>query len=294
MYLAGMIDLLKKLRRRHGALLTTSFTVTFYVLCAFWIWWRRGLLQESFRFPLSSLWLPLVFGLLVVAVKPWRHRWLLQPFVAGISYLQALLDRLGMTALKVFLPWVVGDPYGYLIVGRRLKLENADTAKLWLVDKWLTLAAIGIYMLFAALLLVWPAPVAACCALAFGALLARMGIPGLHVYPLMLRVRLLLLSLVQEGLHIAGFIALLACVLDGGLASIRGYDVMLVHLAGMLPTLLGGAGSREAATLVMFAGQADDRVLFLTAFLATLCLRVLPSLPGIFLFRRWRRASTQV
>ncbi len=294
MFWAGMIDFLEKLRRRHGALLATSFTVTFYVLCAAWIWWRRELLQESFRFSLSSLWLPLVFGLLVIAVKPWRHRWLLRPFVAGIGYLQALLDRLGMTALKVFLPWVVGDPYGYMIVGRRLKLKKTDTALLWLVDKWLTLAAIGIYMLFSALWQIWPAPIAACCALAFGALLARLGVPGLHVYPLMLRMRLLLLSLVQEGLHIAGFIALLACALDGGLDSIRGYDVMLVHLAGMLPTLLGGAGSREAATLVMFAGQADDRVLFLTAFLATLCLRVLPSVPGIFLYRRWQKASAQV
>ena len=217
-------------------------TVALYLLCGYWIWDRRALLGESVKFPLAVLWLPVCAGVLITALKPWRHRWLLERYGISTSWLAALKDRLVMTTLKVFGPWVIGDPYGYLVVGRRLDLDLRQLTPLWLVDKWLTLASV--------LLLGWMAAIWWLSSLWIavsggGVLLLALllwGGPWMRPYPPDRRRRLILVALAQEGLHLAGFAVLLAAVLDGGWTQLQGHEVMMVHLAGMLPTLLGGAG----------------------------------------------------
>lgn len=286
---------IRALLGRHGSWLSATATGLLFVLCFLWIWHRRDLLRESFRLPLETLWIPLLCGMAIQAgTKPFRHRWLLARHGVQPSYFEALRDRLVMTALKTFVPWMVGDPYGYMLVSRRWKLEVRELASFWLTDKWLTLVAIGALAMSAAMCLVLPVWAAAGIGLVCLAFVGLTGIGGLRAQPGPRRLGLLLLALAQEVLHMAGFVAILAPTLDGGMGSIRWIDVALVHTFGLIPTMLGGAGSREAATLLLFAGMADDRALFLAAFGATLMLRVLPSLPGILMVRSSMRTSGRV
>jgi hypothetical protein len=283
------INRLVAFRRRHGAWLAVLLTVAMYGLCGVWIWQRRDLLRVSHPFPWYALWIPMICGVCIMGLKAWRHRWLLTRYGVLISLGQALRDRWVMTALKTFMPWVLGDLYGYWVVGRRRQVSLKQLTPLWFLDKWLTFAGTGVMALAIVAWVALSPTIAVGGALALIALLSIGRLPGLGAYPRSLRVRLVSIAVVQECLHLAGLVVVLVAVLDAGGANLLGYDVVLVHLFGMVPSMFGGAGGREAATLLVFSGQADDRVLFLAAFAATLCLRVIPSLPGLLLFRKWIR-----
>ncbi|MFH1437306.1 MAG: lysylphosphatidylglycerol synthase domain-containing protein [Pseudomonadota bacterium] len=91
-------------------------------------------------------------------------------------------------------------------------------------------------------------------------------------------------TLMIEALEILALFLLLSQALEEGWAAIAPLRVMAVHFTGMIPTVFSGAGSREAATLLVFSGLGDDRALFLAAFLMTLVIRIFPALPGMLLY----------
>jgi hypothetical protein len=97
------------------------------------------------------------------------------------------------------------------------------------------------------------------------------------------KILLVLSSLLIEVVEIVVLYVVLSSALYGGWSSIDYFRLIIVYFSAMIPSLFMGAGSREAATLILFSGLGDDHTLFLAAFATTFALGILPSLPGMLL-----------
>jgi hypothetical protein len=276
-----------------------------------WAWTSRSLVVESLRLPVESiLWCGVAALLLHLLVSPLRHRLLVGRYRRGISWAAVLADRLTLLTYKTFLS-PLGEPVCWprTRIGRGLSPDRI--ASLWTTDKLATLiaqgslllgllvatlstpllgASVGALPLIAGWLLAfalgkqrpterWPAG-GSLRALAHAAT-AQLG--GLGAYHPGALAGLLLTSLLVEGIFVLALLLALEPVLATLGQRVGLTDLALVFVASNLPLPLGGTGSREAATLLVFHGRADSRLLFLAAFAHTLFLRVGPALLGLLL-----------
>ena len=293
--------------KKHKSLLSILLTIGFYGFAGIWIYGRREYFSFSFEFDWACLLVILIIALVLnLIVQPIRFAWLLEKLSVKMSFSRAVRDRFVLTSVKAVMPLRIGDPLGFYLVTRKWDVGLEETTVVWATEKFLSFS-INCFILLVFLLLTFLSlPLSLLAAMSLLVLylawiLVAHGKAGggrpsgrlvrwageaimLKGYSPAKKLLLIAGTLSIEALEILVLFLLLSQALEGGWADIDPVRVMAVHFSGMVPTVFSGAGSREAATLLVFSGLGDDRALFLAAFMMTLLIRVFPALPGMLLF----------
>ena len=223
-----------------------------------------------------------------------------------MSFLQAVRDRFVLTSIKAVMPLRIGDPLGFYLVTRKWNVDPEEATIVWVTEKFLSFSVNCFILLVFLLLTFLSLPLSLLAALSILALYLTWIIVAerkagaarpsgmllrwtgeaimLKGYSPTRKLHLIAGTLVIEALEILVLFLLISRALEEGWAAVDPVRVMAVHFSGMIPTVFSGAGSREAATLLVFSGLGDDRALFLAAFLVTLVIRIFPALPGMLLY----------
>lgn len=237
-----------------------------------------------------------------------RHRLLLNAIGVPVGFGRLIDNRALLLFIKAFVPFFLGDPGAYYVVGRRLGLNNGQSISLWGLDK--LLALLGLLPLGMGLLgygnppLQWTlialTMLSTCLALCLikmpGAVKQGQGEPekwklihqlkgalaaiaGMRVPA---RVSLMALVYIDEFLRFAVLVAFFAPVLGGVFFD----KLLLLHVVGALPLSFAGLGTREGAALLIFASDGPASTIFASALAVTLIMRLLPASVGaVSLFR---------
>ncbi len=293
-------------------------TVLLYGLAAVWIWRRQDYFRVSLAHISVAFLGPLFSAILINGFfQPLKYRLLLRLFGANPSFASAFKDRMLIVSLKWATPFRIGEVFGYLSLTKKHGLNYTQMPAFLIMDKSLTLLAVLVLWVAALVSIHSGALVSVASALAAALLLLLF--PGRarglntselqappqpreeknkfslnHVWQEVFRslaalgrltfgkrMLLLILALCVVMMEILGFAFSLSFSLREGWSSLRFLDLMIVQLVADIPISLGGAGSREAAALVVFDGRGDPGLLFIAAFSVTLFARLLPALIGI-------------
>jgi len=304
-----IVESLNYFYNKYKLPLSIVLTLTFYGFAFFRAFGGREYLRGTVEFEPAGLIVILgIVFLLHLVILPLRFLWLLERFSVNMSFLQAIRDRLVLVSMKAVMPLGIGDPLGFFLVTRKWNLNLDQASVVWGTEKVLALCANLFLLLIFILLGFFSLPLSMLFAASLLFLYLALIIisdtepeqdrPGgisrliylageafrLKGFSPVKKTILVAVTVTIEALEMLVLIILVSQALEYGMRSIDPVRVMGVQFSGMLPTIFGGAGSREAATLLIFSGRGDERALLLAAFATTLALRVLPALPGMLLF----------